>query len=92
MNAMERLLQEDLDHLIDRLAAASHEGLAAGCASRRPDLLGQLADSETRLTNVRRSLIEGYAVWREALQECADLWALVDLMAEPAAEGDRRAA
>ena len=92
MNALERLLQDDLNRLIDRMAAASHEGLVAGCGERRPDLLLQLADSERRLTTARRSLLEAYAVWRDALDECSDLWALADLAAESAVGSDRRAA
>ncbi len=92
MNALERLLQDDLNHLIDRMAATTHEGLVAGCAERRPDLLDQLAESETRLSTVRQSLLRGYAAWRDALEDCADLWALADLAAAPSAGGDRRAA
>jgi len=93
MNALERLLQDDLNQLIDRMAAMTHEGLLAGCEERRPDLLAQLADSETRLTSARRRLLEHYAVWRDVLAECSDLWELVDFAASaPPAEGDRRAA
>ena len=92
MNALERLLQDDLNRLIDRLAAATHEGLVAGCVEQRPDLLGELADSETRLTTARRSLLDAYDVWRGALDECSDVWALADLAATPAAGGHRRAA
>jgi hypothetical protein len=92
MNALERLLHDDLNRLIDRVAATTHEGLVAACEERRPDLLGQLADAEARLTAARRNLLEDHAVWRAALEECADLWALADLARGSAAEGDRRAA
>jgi len=92
MNALERLLQDDLNRLIDRVAASTHEGLVDSCGERRPDLLVQLADSEARMTAARQSLLDTYTSWRSALDECADLWALADLVAVPAAEGDRRAA
>ena len=92
MNALERLLQDDLNRLVDRMAATTHEGLVAGCGEWRPDLLAQLADSETRLTTMRQGLLAAYAMWREALDECGDLWALADLAAAPSAGGDRRAA
>ena len=93
MNALERLLQDDLNQLIDRMAATTHEGLVVGCGERRPELLAQLADSEMRLTTARQTLLEHYAVWRDALAECSDLWELADLAATvPATEGDRRAA
>ena len=92
MNTLERLLQDDLNHLIDRMAAAARPGLVTGCEERRPDLLAQLAESETRLSTVRQSLLRGYAAWRDALEECSDLWALADLAAAPPAADDRRAA
>jgi hypothetical protein len=92
MNALERLLQDDLDRLIDRMAAATHEGLVAACGQWRPDLLQQLGESETRLTTARQRLLQAYEVWRDALDECSDLWALADLATAPTAGGDRRAA
>jgi hypothetical protein len=92
MNALERFLQDDLDRLIDRMAATMHEGFVAGCEERRPDLLAQLADSETRLTSARRGVLEAYAVWRHALDECSDVLALADLVAATTVEADRRAA
>jgi len=92
MNALERLLHDDLNRLIDRVAVTTHEGLVAGCEERRRDLFEQLAEAETRLTAARQILLQDYTVWREALDECADLWALADLAATSAAGGDRRAA
>jgi hypothetical protein len=92
MNALEQLLQDDINRLIDRVAATTHEGLVGGCEQRRPDLLVQLAESEDRLTAARRNALEAYAAWRDALEECADLFALADLVGAPAGESDRRAA
>jgi hypothetical protein len=92
MNALERLLQDDLSRLIDRMAATTHEGLVAACEEQRPDLLAQLAESEERLTRARHCTLEAYAQWRNALEECADLFALADLVGAPTGESDRRAA
>ncbi len=92
MDALDRLLQEDLNHLLDRLAVTTHEGLVSGCAERRPDLLAQLAESETRLSARRKDLLERYAAWRDGLEEYGDLWALAELSAASPAPGDRRAA
>jgi hypothetical protein len=92
MNALEQLLLDDLNHLIDRMAATTRAGLVTDCAERRPDLLAQLAESETRLTIARQSLLEGYAAWRATLEECGDLWALADLATSPGASAERRAA
>ena len=92
MNALERVLQDDLNHLIDRIAAATHEGVVAGSGDLRPDLLQQLAASEARLSSVRHDLLKGYVEWRNALEDCADLWALADLSTTVSAGSDRRAA
>jgi hypothetical protein len=92
MNALERLLQDDLNCLIDRMAATTHEGLVAACGEWRPDLLQQLGDLDTRLTTVRQGLLQAYEMWRDALDECSDLWALADLATASTAPGDRRAA
>ncbi len=92
MNAQERLLQDDLNHLVDRMAAGTREGLLAACAERRPELLSRLAEAETRLSAARLSLLEGYAAWQDALHECGDLWALADLTGESVAPAERRAA
>ena len=91
MNALERVLQDDLNHLIDRIAAATHEGVVAGSGDLRPDLLQQIALSEARLSSVRHDLLQGYSEWRNALEDCADLWALADL-STVSAGSDRRAA
>jgi hypothetical protein len=94
MNALEQLLQEDLNHLVDRIAATVPTGMIADCAERRPELTIRLGDAEARLSTVRQSLLHDYGMWRQALQECGDLWALVDARAEVAVSppDERRAA
>ena len=92
MNAMEQLLQDDLNHLVDRIAAAVPTGMIADCAERRPELTMRLGDAEARLSTVRESLLHDYGMWRQAIQECGDLWALVDARGETAAPPDERRA
>ena len=92
MNALERLLQNDLNHLVDRIAATVPTGMLADCAQRRPELTLRLGEAETRLSTVRQSLLRDYVAWRQALQECGDLWALVDLVAEAPSPDERCAA
>ncbi len=92
MSAFEQLLQDDLNHLVDRIAATTHEGMVADCAERRPELAARLNEVDTRLSTARQWLLQGYAAWREALQECGDLWALADLGCEPPAPEERRVA
>ena len=91
MNALERLLQDDLNRLVDRIAASTHEGVVASSGDVRPELTLRLAASEARMSLVRDKLLGGYAEWRDALEDCADLWALAD-SATVSVECDRRAA
>jgi hypothetical protein len=92
MNALERLLQDDLDHLIDRIAATTREGAATDCLGRRTELVSRLSEAETRLSTARRELLHGYVAWQDALLECSDLWAVVDLRADGTMSGHREAA
>ena len=89
MNALERVLQDDLNRLVDRLAAVTRR---AECAEHRPSVQAQLDRAEARLSSVRLELLRGYAEWREALEECGDLWAMAALAADQPSEPGLRAA
>jgi len=75
MNPVERLLQDEINHLVDRLAAsiptdgAIRHSLTASARTRLEDAEGQLAQA-------RASLMEGYGRWRRALEDVENLWAL----------------
>lgn len=92
MNGLEQLLQDDLNYLIDCVAATTHEGIVGGCAGEHPELASRLSEAETRLSAARQGLLQGYEVWQELLQECRDLWALADLASEAPMPGERYAA
>ena len=92
MSAIAELLQDDLNRVIDRVAASSHEGTLATCADRHPELALRLSEVETRLSSARQSLLEGYSAWQRMLEEWCDLWGLADLSSEPCATTERRAA
>ena len=79
MSPFERLLQDDLNRMIDRIAVRAGEGTAAGLKS---DLKTRIERAEERLTGLRAALLDGYAEWGRALGECEDLWALADLRRE----------
>ncbi|MFI5376277.1 MAG: hypothetical protein ACHQ8D_16725 [Candidatus Rokuibacteriota bacterium] len=90
MNHFERLLQDDLNRLVDRIAARAGDDSAAGL---RSDLRTRIERSEDRLTVLRTALLDGYAEWARAIEECEDLWALAGLRREaPEATGQLRAA
>jgi len=92
MNALERLLQDDLDRLVDRLAATTREGALVSCGEREPQLLSHLESAETHLSDLRQDLLLRYAMWQDALDHCADVWALVDLAEDAPLASARRAA
>lgn len=90
MNHFERLLQDDLNRLVDRIAVRAGEDTAAGLKS---DLRTRIERSEDRLTVLRAALLEGYAEWARAIEACEDLWALAGLRREaPEAAAQLRAA
>lgn len=92
-DAMNRLLQDDMNRLLDRLAAATPEGSAAELAAEDPELVARLEDEEARLTDLRSSLLDGYRRWEDSLRTLEDLWALRALKAERAQpRPERRAA
>ena len=92
MNAFERLLQDELNRLLDRIAVQAGEDTAAGLKS---DLRAPIERCEERLTALRVALLDGYAEWTRTLDECEDLWAVAGLRkdgAEAPARISRKAA
>jgi hypothetical protein len=89
MSHFERLLQDDLNRLIDRIAARVGDGTAADLQS---DLRLRIERSEDHLTVLRAALLDGYAEWARAIEECEDLWALAGLRREAPEGAERRAA
>lgn len=83
MNTLERLLQDELHRLVDRIAARAGEDTVARLG---PGLEARIERSEDRLTGLRAALLDGYIEWARALEECEDLWALAGLR-QDAAEG-----
>jgi hypothetical protein len=89
MSHFERLLQDDLNRLIDRIAVRVGDGTAADLKS---DLKLRIERSEDRLTVLRAALLDGYAEWARAIEECEDLWAVAGLRREEPEGAERRAA
>jgi hypothetical protein len=76
MNPMERVLYQELNHLMDRLAATVPPGGLAAARSSVATLGARLDDAETTLAAARTSLLEGYGRWGRALEDLENLWAL----------------
>lgn len=93
MNGMEKLLQDELNRLVDRIAVSTGEGTVAETAGHRAELRTRLEESEARLTALRAMLLESYAEWERAIEACENLWALAGLQGEvPAGASQLRAA
>jgi len=76
MNPVDRVLYEELTHLIDRLASSVPDGSLADRAVASPQLRTRLDDADVQLAAARASLLEGYGRWRRALEDVENLWAL----------------
>ena len=92
MNSLDRLLRDELNRLLDRIATSTRAGVAKVSASQLPDLRARLDDAEARLAARRQALLEQYAGWQEALDACEDLWAVAQLELEETQAGSLRAA
>ncbi len=89
MNALDRLLQDELNRLVDRIAARAG---ADGPATLTADLKTRIDRTEARLTGIRAALLEGYVEWVRAIGECEDLWAVAGLRREAEDPTERRRA
>ncbi len=74
MDAMKRLLQDDLNRLTDRIATALRSDTTAAVGSRNPDLYERLEAASGGLADLREELVGRYAAWLVALDDCAALW------------------
>lgn len=92
MSPLDRLLRDELNRLLDRVAGAALSGDANG--SSQDAALGlRMEAAEARVTELRIRMLEDYERWAEALGEYGDLWALALLgEAEPGAAEELRAA
>jgi hypothetical protein len=76
MNRLERLLNEELMHLIDRLATSVPEGALDRARAGNPTLKLRLDEMDAALAAVRAALLDGYGRWNRALDDMENLWAL----------------
>jgi hypothetical protein len=74
MNAVERLLYQEVTHFMDRLATSVPPGaaLAPGAGTAR----ARLDEAEAELASAQAAMLDGYGRWRRALDDVENLWAL----------------
>ena len=89
MNRVGQLLQSELNHLVDRIASVTRQGMVADCLERQPELAARLGEAENELSSARQRLLQDYDSWRQALEECGDLWALIELEGEAVSLSER---
>ena len=58
MNPMDRLLHDELHHLLDRIAASTRAGVAKASERQLPDLRLRLDEAEARLSAKRQVLLD----------------------------------
>lgn len=75
MDAMKRLLQDDLNHLTDRIATVLDAEKTADVRARDPELYQRLETASGALADLRTDLLERYEIWLGALDDCAAAWA-----------------
>jgi len=76
MNYLERLLADDVERLIDRLATSLPQDTVGAVRTSMPRLWTRIEEADERLAETRGVLIEEYARWRQELDEVENLWAL----------------
>jgi hypothetical protein len=76
MNPVDRILYEELTHLVDRLATSVPNGSLMEAAGANPLLRARLDEADAQLAAARASLLDGYGRWRRALEDVENLWAL----------------
>jgi hypothetical protein len=90
MNSVDRVLYEELTHLMDRLATTVPAGSLS--AAGHPQLRARLDEADVQLAAARASLLEDYGRWRRALEDVENLWALAAWRSAAAEEAGEQAA
>ena len=92
MNPVDRVMYEELTHLMDRLATSVPAGSLS--AAGHLQLRTRLDEADAQLAVARASLLEDYGRWRRALEDVENLWALAAWRSSAAAEeaGEQAAA
>jgi hypothetical protein len=76
MNGVDAVLHDELERLMDRLAATVPSGSLESTSMANPTLRTRLDDIEVSLALARSALLEDYGRWRQALDDLENVWAL----------------
>lgn len=75
MNGLEKLLNTEITHLLDRLATSAAGG-PPPAALANPTLRARMNDMEVTLATLRTTLFDDYGRWTRALDDLENVWAL----------------
>lgn len=76
MNPVERVLDEEMNGLLERLSGSAGPGALEAIVARNPALRRRLDEAEQDLAAARASLLDAHGRWRRALDDLENLWAL----------------
>jgi hypothetical protein len=76
MNLLERVLDEEMARLLERLSGSVPGGCLELTAARQPTLRRRIDEVESQMAAARASLLEGYGRWQRSLEDVENLWAL----------------
>jgi hypothetical protein len=92
MNAVEKMLHDELVNLLDRVATTVPAGTLEQIRASSPTLKTRLDEMDTTLASVRGALLESYGRWARALEDVENLWALAAWRSAAAEEPTEKAA
>ena len=76
MNPVERVLDDEVSRLLDRLASSVPGGSLAAMTTLHPRLRARVDQVEAGLADAREALLETYGRWRQGLEDLENVWAL----------------
>jgi hypothetical protein len=76
MSPVERVLDDELARLIDRLAASVPGGSLGAISAVHPALRSRIDQVEARLAEARGAVLDAYGRWRRGLEDLENVWAL----------------
>lgn len=91
MNPVERVLFDEVTHLLDRIATSVPSGSLGSAQVMSPAFKARLEEADAQLAAVRASMLEGYGRWRRALEDVENLWALAAWRSAAAEEAGEQA-
>jgi hypothetical protein len=75
MRGIEGVLQDELNRLLDRIAAAAPAGLVERVSDQR-DLRAQIDAAEVQMAALNQEIRDAYDRWSDSIERYAELWSM----------------